>query len=185
MQFKRFLWQCDGCGCSVKGFLGICWRCGASRPGGEAARQEALVREEAALLRFRTEAEEFMKGQPESLGRAKRDIERHLRRIELARSIVLTTAPMVAGSQVVDRLGTIAATGEECHGAPIVRDHYGEGYHGERHHASYGELVVFMLMYKARQFGANALINILLTPPPPKDDFGYEASGEAVVIRPS
>lgn len=185
MQGTKYLWQCDGCGSSVKAFLGICWKCGAARPGGEVARQEALAREEAALLQSQSEAEELLKGQPEHLGRRKRDIERHLRRIDLARSIVLTTAPTLADSRVVDRLGTVTAMGEECRPSPIVRDYYGEGYHGERHHANYGELVLFMIMYKALQLGANAVINVSLTPPPPKDDFGYVASGEAVVVEPS
>ncbi|HUT95757.1 MAG TPA: hypothetical protein VMY37_40255 [Thermoguttaceae bacterium] len=90
---------------------------------------------------------------------------------------------MAAEYKVVDRLGTVVATGEECRPSAIVRDHYGEGYHGERHHANYGELVVFMIMYKARRLGANAVINVSLTPPPPKDDYGYEGSGEAVVIE--
>jgi Putative prokaryotic signal transducing protein len=31
------VWTCAGCGESVEGQFGECWRCGAARPGGETA----------------------------------------------------------------------------------------------------------------------------------------------------
>ena len=77
----------------------------------------------------------------------------------------------------------IAASSEERSDATYLSDYYGEGFHGELHHADYGELVVFMLMHKAHQLGANAVLNVTLTPSPPNDSYGHEASGEAAGIE--
>jgi len=175
-------WRCSECGCTVKHFLGICWKCGAARPGGEVARQASLETERDELAQPRSVHEAALKGLPrEESDRCKRDMERALRRIDLARSVVLATIDHVAGSQVVDRLGTVAVTGEERRSAAVLGDYYGEGYHGELHHADYRELALFMIIYKAHQLGANAVLNVTLTPPPPND---YVASGETVVIEP-
>ena len=173
-------WRCAECGNSIKHFLGICWKCGAGRPGGEDARQASLE-SERKILAERWE-DVFKNGPKEARDRCKRDIERHLRRIDLARSIVLSTADQVEGARVVRRLGTLIASAEERSDAPYLSDYYGEGYHGELHHADFGELVVFMLMYKAHQLGANAVLHVTLTPSPPNNSYGHVASGEAVVI---
>lgn len=181
--FDHF-WQCAACGNPVKHFLGLCWKCGAARPGGEAARQASLADERAILARPWSVREDAIKDAARDIvDRHKRDIERHLRRIDLARSIVVSTADHLTGVRLIRRLGNIAASSEERSDATYLSDYYGEGYHGELHHADYGELVVFMLMYKARQLGANAVLNVTLTPSPPNDSYGHKASGEAVVME--
>jgi uncharacterized protein YbjQ (UPF0145 family) len=182
--FDHF-WQCAACGNSVKHFLGLCWKCGASRPGGEMARQASLTDERAILARPWSDQENaFKDAAHDFVERYNRDIERHLRRIDLARSIVFTTADHVEGGRVVRRLGTLRASTEERSDATYLSDYYGEGYHGELHHADYGELVVFMLMYKARQLGANSVLNVTLTPSSPNNSYRHKASGEAVVTKP-
>ena len=181
--FDHF-WHCAECGNSIKHFLDICWRCGSGRPGGEAARQASLESEREILAQpWSVREDAFKNSSPERVDRYKRDIERHLRRIDLARSIVLSTADHVAGSRLVRRLGTVIATGRESRSAAILKDDYGEGYHGELHHADCGELVVFMLMYEAHNLGANAVLNVTLSPSPPNDSYGHVASGEAAIIE--
>lgn len=172
-------WRCAGCGKSVKHFLGICWKCGADRPGGEAARQASLDSERESLAQP-WPVWEFPN---EVLERYKRDIERHLRRIDLARSVVLSSADHVEEARVVRRLGSVDASTEDRSDATYLSDYYGEGYHGELHHADFGELVVFMLMYKAHQLGANAVLHVTLTPSPPNNSYGHVATGEAVVME--
>ncbi len=175
--FDQF-WRCVQCGCSVKHFLGICWKCGAARPGGEVARQESLEREREILSE---PWEDVLKNWPrEVLERCKRDTKRGLRRIDLAGSIVLSTADHVEAARVVRRLGTLHASNEEISNslATYLSDYYGEGYHGELHHTGYSELVLFMLMYKAHQLGANAVINVTLM-----HGYPLKVSGEAVVVE--
>ena len=177
--FPKGSWRCVECGNSVKHFLGICWKCGAVRAGGEVVRQAALKREREILSE---PWQDVLRNSPKDvLQRIKRDTERGLRRIDLARSIVLSTADHVEGARVVRRLEILNASREEISDslATYLSDYYGEGYHGELHHTDYSELVVFMLMYKAHQLGANAVINVTLML-----GFPPEASGEAVVIEP-
>lgn len=140
-------WQCVACGNSVKHFLGLCWKCGAARPDGEVARQASLAAEWAILARpWSAREEAFNDAAKDLVDRFKRDIQRHLKRIELARPIVLYTAEHVEGARVVRWLGNLSASTEERSDATYLSDHYGEGYHGELHHADNGELVVFMLV---------------------------------------
>lgn len=82
---------------------------------------------------------------------------------------------------MVRRLGSLAASTDERSDATYLSGYYGEGYHGELHHADYGELVVFMLMYKAHKLGANALLNVMLSPP--SISYRHVASGDAAVIE--
>jgi uncharacterized protein YbjQ (UPF0145 family) len=176
-------WRCVECCNSVKHFLGICWKCGAVRPGGEVARQASLESEREILACSWSAREDAFKDFPtDLLDRLKRDIQRQLRRIDLARSIVLSITDHVEGVRLVRRLGTLISSTEERSDATFLSDYYGEGYHGELHHADDGELVVFMLMYKAHQLGANAVLNVTLTPPPP-NSYGHVASGEAALIE--
>lgn len=187
--FDHF-WRCAACGNSVKHFLSLCWNCGAARPGGEVARQASLESEREILAE---RWEDVLKNwSREVLDRCQRVPERHLRRIDLARSVVLTTEGHVEGARVVRRLGTLHASTEEISDslATYLSDYYGEGYHGELHHAGYAEPVVFMLMYKAHQLEANAVLNVRLTPPLLNDSNRdpwlpnpYKASGEAVVVE--
>ena len=84
---------------------------------------------------------------------------------------------------MVRRLGSLAASTDERSDATYLSDYYGEGYHGELHHADYGELVVFMLMYKAHKLGANAVLNVTPTPCPPNNSYNHMVSGDAVVVE--
>ena len=148
------------------------------------ARQASLETEREILAQPWSVREDAFKDLPRELvDRYKRDIERGLRRIDLARSIVLSTIGQVSGSKLVRRLGNLVSSTEERSDATFLSDYYREGYHGELHHADCGELVMFMLMYKAHQLGANAVLNVTLTPSPPNNSYGHVASGDAAVVE--